>query len=169
MTHLDALLSKRETARSLHLLTVTMATQWKYCISWLPYQSQNIMSIMECSRKEVSCMRVNSNDVYSISEVTKLYFESLRDEIVMIMKRLALHQITIAESKVTRNPMKMKSLTFIALKRTCRKRQKSIPSIQTRQCKFGENEHVIEVSQLVMFKRLKQLPWTIPRNLLLPF
>lgn len=110
-------------------------------------------------------MRVNSNDVYSISEVTKLYFESLRDEIVMIMKRLALHQITIAESKVTRNPMKMKSLTFIALKRTCRKRQKSIPSIQTRQCKFGENEHVIEVSQLVMFKKVETTALNYPTEL----
>ena len=56
------------------------------------------------------------------------------------MKRLALHQMTIAAPKVTRNPMKMKSLTLIALKQTCRKRQKSIRSIQTRQCKCGEDE-----------------------------
>ena len=58
----------------------------------------------------------------------------------MIMKRLALHQMTIAAPKVTRNPMKMKSLTLIALKQTCRKRQKSKRSIQTCQCKCGEDE-----------------------------
>ena len=75
-------------------------------------------------------MCLNSNDVYSIRYVTKLYLESLREEIVMIMKRLALHQMTIAAPNVTRNPMKMKSLTLIALKQTCRKRQKSIRSIQ---------------------------------------
>ena len=56
------------------------------------------------------------------------------------MKRLALHQMTIAAPKVTQNPMKMKSLTLIALKQTCRKRQKSIRSIETRQCKCGEDE-----------------------------
>lgn len=31
---------------------------------------------MEFSRKEVSCMRVNSDDVDSIREVTELYFET---------------------------------------------------------------------------------------------
>ena len=32
---------------------------------------------MEFSRKEVSCMRVNPDDVDSIREVTELYFETV--------------------------------------------------------------------------------------------